>query len=206
MKNSTRTSLFLVNLCAALLGFGAHAADPFQFTAPKNWRPERIPFPLGFAPDLKHRGLEELRFGPGMFRPGSDTYWTYVFFWWIEGRPNISAKSLQTDLVAYYRGLSKAVGGSKKLKMKMDQITATVTKLDAGKAPADFRQPRFTATLQTYDAFATGNLLTLNVEISLHQFGESNRTWLFFSVSPKPTTDPVWKTMREIRDSFEVRR
>jgi hypothetical protein len=35
-------------------------------SAPKGWRFERIDFPLPFAPDLPHRGFEELRFAPGI--------------------------------------------------------------------------------------------------------------------------------------------
>ena len=85
--------MFRIRICAlaaaiffAGLGLSAGAEDPFTFSAPKGWRSERIPFPLSFAPAMKYQGFEELRFGPGMFQPESETYWTYGFFWWLEGK------------------------------------------------------------------------------------------------------------------------
>src|SRR5688500_2734436 len=55
------------------------AADvPFAWPVPAGWRTETIPFPLGFAPTLPYTGIEELRFAPGMFKAGSDDFWTYA--------------------------------------------------------------------------------------------------------------------------------
>jgi hypothetical protein len=100
------------------------AAEPFEFDSPKNWRAERIAFPLGFAPELKHSGFEELRFAPGMFNPKSNTYWTYVFFWWIEGEVTIDRTQMERDLKNYYLGLSKTVGRSRKLVIDPEKISA----------------------------------------------------------------------------------
>lgn len=193
-----------------LLLFAAQAtpaADPFQFTAPPEWRTERIPFPLGFAPELKHRGFEELRFGPGMFRPGSDTYWTYVFFWWIEGKHEPTTDSLRRDLLGYYQGLSRTVGKPRGMDIDPDKIKVAIQA--AEKPAASDPAVAYAGTLTTYDAFATGKLVHLHLEVSNRYFPKSDRTWVFFALSPKPPTAnpaaPVWKTMRQIRDSFRER-
>ena len=56
-------------------------ADPFVNETPTGWKPERIPFPLGFAPSPSYTGFEQLYFAPGMFDPRSENYITYLFFW-----------------------------------------------------------------------------------------------------------------------------
>ena len=189
------------------LAFMACAADPFTFSPPRNWRPERIPFPLGFAPEMKYRGFEELRFGPGMFQPGSETYWTYAFFWWLEGEQKVDENTLKRDLEIYYKGLSKAVGGSRNLRMALEKVSATVVASKPGgeESGKGLHEVRHTARLKTYDAFATGELLDLRVEISHHYFPGLDRTWVWFNVAPRSAKASVWKTLRAMRDSFAAR-
>jgi len=178
------------------------ASDPFTFASPKGWRSERIPFPLGFAKELKYRGFEELRFGPGMFQPKSDSYWTYAFFWWVKGDVSVDQKSLEKDLLNYYRGLSRAVGSSRGMKIDPQ---ATKVRLTPAKAAGSATAPIFTGKLHTYDAFATGKLLKLNFEVSRRYFGQADHTWVFFSVSPHDRQHKLWKQMHAFRDSFRVK-
>ncbi len=207
-----------LRLCAATLlaaGMNATAApaavDPFEFKAPPGWREERIPFPLGFAPQMKYRGFEELRFGPGMFRPASDTYWTYAFFWWLDGKQEFDEAALKRDLELYYRGLTRSVGSSRGFKFDLNRVTAEVTPVKAGEASGttktkgDYRRPRYTVKLRTYDVFATGKELELRGEISLRYFKDLKRTWVWINVSPMKSDDAVWKSLRAIRDSFKAR-
>src|ERR1700760_3139406 len=99
-------------LALALALFLAAPATPvpFQWAAPEGWRKETIPFPLEFAPSLKHKGLEELRFAPGMFKPGAPDFFSYAFVWWLEGEPPPAASALESELPVYFRGLCDAVG------------------------------------------------------------------------------------------------
>jgi hypothetical protein len=207
--------MFHLRICALAaaifftgLAVSSAAEDPFTFSAPKGWRSERIPFPLGFAPEMKYRGFEELRFGPGMFKPKSETYWTYGFFWWLEGKQAIDEETLKRDLEIYYKGLSKAVGGSRNPRLDLDKVSAKVAKAspETKDSAKGAHRVQHTAKLTTYDAFVTGKLLELNVEISKRYFPELDRTWVWFSVSPKPTGDAVWTSMRSIRDSFKARK
>src|SRR4051794_9456116 len=72
----------------------AAASPSFTLPLPPGFRTETIPFPLGFAPDLPYRGVEELRFAPGMFQPGAPDFWSYAFVWWLEGNPSFTGDSL----------------------------------------------------------------------------------------------------------------
>ena len=43
------------------------------------WKGERIELPPTFAPKMKMEGIEEIRFAPGMFKPGEEDFFSYVF-------------------------------------------------------------------------------------------------------------------------------
>jgi hypothetical protein len=176
--------------------------DPFNFSAPKDWRSERIPFPLDFAPKLNYKGFEELRFAPGMFDPKSDTYFTYTFFWWLDGEPIITPEQLERDLVNYFQGLTSAVGKSKGKEYDLSKVRAKVTPLAESETKLPYKTKYYQAVVDTYDPFASQNLLTLNMEISLWDCDVSKNRVAFFSVSPKAKDQAVWKAMQDIRDSF----
>ncbi|MBX3159473.1 MAG: hypothetical protein KF773_26110 [Deltaproteobacteria bacterium] len=76
---------------------------------PQAWKSETIPFPLGFAPKLAHRGTEELRFAPGFFDPAAPGYWSYAFVWRTEDAAALDAAALGAELTEYFRGLIDAV-------------------------------------------------------------------------------------------------
>lgn len=214
MNSSLRRVLpsLLVVLAVAAGGFPARAqepaaaaaADPFVYEAPSGWKPERIPFPLGFAPSLAYSGFEQLHFAPGMFDPTSETYFTYLFFWWVEGKPDVTEQSLARDLVAYYRGLTAAVGEPKGLKFDLTKVDAKV------EAAVDEFPPRasatgvrrFTGRLATFDPFKTGKALALEVEITAWRCEREKHSVVFFCVSPKPRDAAVWTPMREALASF----
>jgi len=191
----------------------AAAADPFTYEAPSGWKPERIPFPLGFAPSLAYTGFEQLHFAPGMFDPKSDNYFTYLFFWWVEGEPTLTEESLARELAEYYRGLTAAVGRPKGLELDLTKVDATVVAAAEGKSadeaksgPASPATRRFTGRLNTFDPFNTGQALALEVEITAWRCDRENRTVVFFGVSPRPKDAAAqWTPMRTALASFRCR-
>jgi len=186
------------------------APDPFVYEAPSGWKPERIPFPLGFAPSLPYKGFEQLHFAPGMFDPKSENYFTYLFFWWIEGEPEVNKETLARGLVDYYRGLSAAVGGPKNLRMDLAKVNATVVAAVDGKSdaegnsdPASPSTRRFTGRLNTFDPFNTGQALALEAEITVWRCDRGNRTVVFFCVSPRARDAAAqWEPMRATLATF----
>jgi hypothetical protein len=85
MKRQVRY-LPIIALCGCWTALSLAAAqEPNQETkdsepamriqAPDDWRGERIVLPPPFAPDMKFKfkGIEEIRFAPGMFQADSDT-------------------------------------------------------------------------------------------------------------------------------------
>ncbi|BBM85296.1 hypothetical protein [Candidatus Uabimicrobium amorphum] len=177
--------------------------DPFEFSAPKDWRPERIAFPLSFAPEIKYDGFEELRFAPGMFSPEKDDYFCYVFFLWIEEKVSLDQKKIHEILLAYYKGLCKAVAEKRKLELNLDDIKVSVEKTKEKES----KKVKYLAVVDWYDPFVTGKKLSLHMDIELFHSEDNSKSILFACVSPhKPTSEnKTWATMYSIRNSFKLK-
>ena len=186
----------LVPVCCVGFARGAAPVDDIQIDAPEGWRGERIELPPSFARDMKLKGVEEIRFSKGMFRPESKDFFSYVIVFRLDGQPKLSQETLQRELLAYYRGLAKAVGRGK---IKTDDFSIEV-KSDESSRAKNARE--YLATLKWIEPFATKQPQTLRIEIRVWDGAKNRRTWVFMSVSPNGTDDPIWKTMHEIRNTF----
>ena len=82
---------------------------PYQVPTPAGWAKETIALPPAFAPDLKWKGTEELRFAPGMFKADAPDFFSYALLFWLPDDTEVGAKALERELLAYYRGLAAAV-------------------------------------------------------------------------------------------------
>lgn len=123
---------------------------PTPWATPTGWKSETIPFPLDFAPSLAHRGVEEIRFAPKFFEPGSPGYWSYAFTWRTDDAAALDAAALGAELTAYFQGLVAAVDEKHQITAR-DEIAVTAT--------AD--GPRFQLAVHTFDAFKTAQPIDL---------------------------------------------
>jgi hypothetical protein len=120
-------------------------AAPAAWPVPTGWKSEVIPFPLDFAPKLPHRGVEELRFAPGMFDPSAAGYWSYAFVWRTDDAAQLDAAAVGAELTDYFRGLIDAVDDKKRIADR-DAIVAKAEPAGDGK---------FRVTAHVFDAFKT---------------------------------------------------
>lgn len=173
----------------------APGASLFQ-QSPADWKAEVIPFPLGFAPDIDYKGVEELRFAPGMFKPETDTYFTYAFVWWLEGRPLIDAARLQDDLLKYYRGLYQAVS-----KKETKQVGSFAVKIEPdGSSDEDkVRKIRYRGEVRWVDPFVTEGDVSLNLRIFHWVCAGQDRTVVLFLATPRKDGHAVWDTLSSIK-------
>jgi hypothetical protein len=183
--------MLIAPLIATLLAAVTPAPTPrFDWAVPQGWRTETIPFPLEFAPELKHRGLEELRFSPGMFKPGAPDFWSYAFVWWLEDEQAPQPRLLESELAVYFRGLSEAVG---KARYSFDPSRYKARLSDDG-----------SGQIETYDAFKTGKPITLNVRLQPRRCGKN--TALVVALSPAELKAPIWTTLNELTGRFHCPR
>ena len=107
---------------------------PYQVPTPTGWAKETIALPPAFAPDMKWKGTEELRFAPGMFKADAPDFFSYALLFWLPDDTDIDAKTLERELLVYYRGLAAAVlkGNNKE---EVDTKAFTLTIMDAREKP-----------------------------------------------------------------------
>ena len=173
---------------------------PYPLIIPAGWTTEHFSLPPEFAPQITFKGVEDIRFAPGWGDSKNDEHWTYSFLWWLEGSPKIDAVILQASLKAYYEGLvSRNITGVPA--NKIVPTTTTVKKIS--RAPGDAET--FSASINMLD-YHTQQPMTLNCLIHVKECKDQKHSAIYFEISPKPLTHPVWKKMNQIGDSFDCKK
>ena len=173
----------------------------YQVPTPMGWAKETIALPPAFAPDMKWKGTEELRFAPGMFKADAPDFFSYALLFWLPDDAAIDTKAIERELLAYYRGLAAAVLKGKKQAVDPKAFTLTIT---AAKPPPDKRRggepvAGYVGELKWTEPFATGKPQTLHLEIHSWPAAKHKHHCIFVCASPQPETAAVWKTLRAIR-------
>src|SRR5262245_63689757 len=104
----------------------AQKEPPYQLPTPTGWAEETIALPPAFAPGMKWKGTEELRFAPGMFKADAPDFFSYALLFWLADDQKVDAKTMEKELLAYYRGLAKAVLEGKKKDVDVSTFTLTI--------------------------------------------------------------------------------
>ena len=179
-----------------------HVEATFRWPVPDGWRKETIFFPLGFAKELPFSGVEEIRFAPGMFKPGEEGFWSYAFVWWLDGRPSLGAGELEGALKRYFAGLITDVAKEKGYPIDPSRFAASVHAVPQPPAKLGHAVSAFAGTVDSYDAFATGEPIVLNVEVWVWDCGNAGKRVAMVLASPKPESERIWGALRERRDEF----
>ena len=168
-----------------------------EIETPKGWRTETLKLPTGFAPDMKWTGFEEVRFAPGMFRPDSESFFSYLFVFCLPNQSPPDSKTMTTELLKYYRGLAVAVTKGRDVDVKPKSFTLKLTPMKDSKT-------KLLGVLTWVEPFATLKSQTLNLEIESVEEDSIKGTLLKVAVSPQPHDVPLWKQMREMLKAAKV--
>jgi hypothetical protein len=189
--------LFLTTAAA-----GEPEKPPYQVPQPKGWGREKIDLPPKFAPDMAWKGVEELRFAPGMFKADAADFLSYSLLFWLADDQKTDAKTMEREVLTYYRGLSKAVLEAKKQDVDVGAFTLTIeeAKGQGGKRPDGEPYAAYRGELKWTEPFATGKPQTLRLEVHTWRCEKHKHNCVFICASPQPETGEVWKTLHEIRD------
>jgi hypothetical protein len=178
-----------------------------DWPVPPQWRSETIAFPLEFAPQLAHRGVEELRFAPGMFQSGAPDYWSYAFVWWVEDRPLQEAAALAQELTLYFRGLLSVVAKERATSARpgrpipasVDPAAISCTLRSDGERDG-WRRSLGDAVVQ--DAFGDGRKVTLHVVVAQRDFAAAGRRAILVLASPAELGQGTWQQLEAVAASF----
>ncbi len=176
-----------------------------KLAAPEEWGGETITLPPGFAPDMKLKGLEYIRFAPGMMKPESDTFFSYAFVFELEPMPELTEAVVKDEFLKYYRGLCKSV-----LNGKLPQVDPSKFTLELQRAKSDAAitlddktaamPVLYTGTLEWVEPFATQKPQTLNLDIQT--WTRNDRSFIFACVSPQARDAVIWKQLHKIRNGY----
>ena len=190
-----------------VLILSARASDSFQWQTDEGWFGERILLPPRFAPDMSWKGVEEIRFAPGMFKPDKSDFFSYALVFSLEPNTDLSSKAIKEQVLLYYQGLSARVSEGKKRKVDVSKFTLEMKPAEdiSGTAPIQAKNAKtYLATLDWIEPFATGRKQKLHLEIHAWKDTGSRRCYLFFCASPQATDAPIRKKLREIRKTFRI--
>ena len=197
--------IFTVIMLMAGAFLAADEPSPPQLAAPTGWGGETIALPPGFAPEMKLKGSEHIRFAPGMMKPESDTFFSYAFVFELEPTPELTEAVVKEEFLKYYRGLCKAVLNGKLPQVDPSKFTLELqrAKSDATIAPDDKNPDMpvvYTGTLEWVEPFATKKPQTLNLDIQT--WTRNDRSFIFACVSPQARDAVIWKQLHKIRDGY----
>lgn len=224
MKN-VRPLLFLACSLSVLAGLTgpSSAAEPKDKTAAAggsderlvfhtDWKGERIALPPTFAPAMKLKGIEVIRFAPGMFQAQSESFFSYAFVFSLEKDQGLTREIIQREMLAYYQGLAESVSKSKGRTVDAGKFTFELKQAQPAtgtpeQIPAATKVTQYAGKLAWVEPFVTGQPQTLHFEIQFWSDPGTARDYLFVCTSPKAPegTDSIWKDLRSLRRSFEFK-
>ena len=197
MKN---LSGLLISISLFSIAVQGQEHKPELLKEPAGWEFEKFTLPPQFAPSIPYKGVEELRFAPGMFKKDTRTYFTYAFVAELENVTAVSRADLRSYLLKYYKGLCAATAKDRKLDIDTSQITVSVEK----KMGAPANETIYDAVLNIFGIFADGAVVNLNMEIKVMVNAAAKKTYILFITSPREKKDPVWKDLHAVQKSFVI--
>lgn len=189
MKKSILT--LLVFLCS-INTFGQKNKEVNLIQADSTWGKEIIKIPFWFAPKINYQGNEDIRFAKGWEDKESPGFWALAFAWDMNLMTKPTAEFFEDNLKLYYDGLMKVVNEDTKLKIQKTKATFSERKTKKGIT-------YFKGIVETYDAFTTKKMITLNVTIENHYCKKTKKYIPFFRFSPKDFTHKIWTELQKLK-------
>lgn len=182
------------------------ASDSFAWAIPGAWQVDpRWAFPLPWCATIPYHGVEDLAFTPNYDDAASPEYHSYMFFWWLDGVKEFTAEQVQSDMLAYFRGLAQQRGKNYGFTPDLSKVSANYA-ADSQGAPTLGGAPAtsFQGEVAIYDTH--GKVITLNSEVVTAICPAASHTAAFFGMSGEPRGEGIWKKLDAVRDTFRCSR
>jgi hypothetical protein len=189
---------FLFTFCF-LLAINAQP-KPLMLKQPAGWQFEQFALPPQFAPNIKYKGIEELRFSPGMFKKDTTGYFAYVFVARLDSTKSVSQNDIKNYLLEYFKGLCSKTAADRKL----NPVDTNAIRVAIQRKKIESKEAFYNILLHVFGVFADGAPVTLNMEAKVMKDVARKRVYLLFIVSPQPKTNAVWKELYKVQNEFVV--
>ena len=159
--------------------------------ADSTWGKEIIQIPFWFAPDIHYNGHEDIRFAKGWEKIDSTGFWTLAFAWEINLKTKPTTKFFEDNLTLYFDGLMSVVNED-------TLFTIPKTKAQFKERKQNKGIKSHTGTLETYDAFTTKKMITLNVTIESYYCKKTKKYITLFRLSQKDFNHKAWEMLNQV--------
>jgi len=197
MRKIIAALLFITSISSAAKSQDAKAEF---LKEPSTWSFERFPLPPVFSPDFPYKGVEELRFSPGMFKKDSLDYFSYAFVAQLDNTTTIKQSEIKNYLLTYFKGLCGSTAKERKLSIDTSQITVSIEKKNNVPPGVTI----YNALINVFGVFADGAPVKLNMEVKVLMNAHTKKTYLLVITSPRKKTDAVWKKLYGIQKEFTI--
>jgi hypothetical protein len=185
----TKTAVLIIFLFTQSILLNAQKSEShYLFETDSSWFKEIFVFPISFAQEIKHVGIEDARFPPGWGKEASPEFWSYIFAWHIDRNEQIRRVDLQNNLQLYFDGLLN-------LNNEREQRKTVVTLTTNDKANVN---SSYFGKVETIDTRYTKKPMTLNVLIEEHYCDQKKKSIIIFRFSPKEFGNPIWQTLGDV--------
>jgi hypothetical protein len=189
-----------VVVCLLVVSLGVSAqnnAKPEFLVGPASWQFERFALPPSFSTTFPYKGVEELRFSPGMFNKDSTNYFSYAFIARLDNTTAFTGEDVKNYLLIYFKGLCASTAKQRNLTIDTSQIKVSLEKSNSGPST-------YNAVLNLFGVFADGAPVTLNAEIKVLSDSNGQKTYLVYIASPQKKTHEIWRQLYEIQKGFTL--
>jgi len=199
MKKSACIIFCFIALTVTAQDFEGHKWQaPYTLGFPEGWGVERFLIPIEFAPSIPYKGVEDIRFTPGWGNVKSEEYWSYAFLWYLDEMPVTTAAIIHTNLNAYYTGLiGRNIERRKIPADKLFPVKSLAKEVEAEQG--DLKTFKGTITMLDY---MEQKPITLNFVVHVKSCPNQTKGFIFYEISPKPTTDKVWTSLESLWKNF----
>jgi hypothetical protein len=205
-----------VVVCLLVVSLGVRGQNnvkPEYLKSPASWQFERFALPPSFSETFPYKGVEELRFSPGMFNKDSVNYFSYAFVARLDNMPVFTQEQVKDYLLVYFKGLCASTAKQRNLTIDTSQITVSTepgvrmsgspqTPRSSENQITNSGPPTYNALLRIFGVFADGAPVTLNAEIKVLSDSKTQTTFLVFIASPQPKSHPIWRALYQIQKDF----
>ncbi len=168
----------ILSFAMAIFTLATNANENLIISVPEEWSKEELSFPLQFAPSIKLKGIEEVHFAPGMFKPGASDYFNYAFLWHVDNKHTFSQAEYEILLREYYKGLYLAVSKASD-EVKEHNSKDFSFELQTSQHGHNLFQGKW------LDAFNNDNPIELNIEIKSSYCAAQNKSNFLFLITSK---------------------
>jgi hypothetical protein len=178
-------------LSCSIHSFGQQQEEINLIQADSTWGKEIIQIPFWFAPDIHYNGHEDIRFARGWEKIDSAGFWTLAFAWDIHLKTKPTATFFEDNFTLYFDGLMNVVNED-------TLLTIPKTKTLFVEKGQKKGITTFTGIIETYDAFTTKKMITLNVTIESYYCKKTKTHIPLVRMSPKDFNHKAWEMLYQV--------